>query len=475
MNTSPPSLRRRRVVQLAIGYAAVAFTISEVFDLVAEPWAIPSAYARPLHVALAAGFLLTLIIAFHHGERGTQKVTPTEVVLLVLVLIAGGLGIGFVWSSPDDGIASVRQANATDQAVAVLPFENLSPGDSAGFFADGVHEGVLTSLAQLPQLTVRGQSSVMAYRNSDKPLPEIGRELRVRFVISGSATMVGSRVRIRAQLVDAILDEYVWSSEFDRELTIDNMLDVQAEIVAHVARAATETLVPTDVRVQLLRSLSESGDWDAVVALADTLPAALARTGEVVTRHATALNRRNLANDRDRAITILEQYIRETGGDGDVYGNVGRIHKDRYLEAVASGDTVDARSYLNSAIEAYRSGFEREPTNYYPGVNAVTLLLLRDDDPARHEVQSLLPRVRRAVRDRFRDGENNFWQMATALHLAIAAQDWVEADSLVEAVRAQSAASWMIDTTVRDLRVLASTFSASGAARVSVIVSRLEG
>jgi hypothetical protein len=315
----------------------------------------------------------------------------------------------------------------------------------------------------------------MAYRNSNKPLPEIGRELNVRFVISGSATMIGSRVRIRAQLVDAILDEHVWSSEFDRELTIDNMLDVQTEIAAHVARAATHTLVPEDVRVQLLRSLSESGDWDAVVALADTLPAALARTGEVVTHHAMALNRRNQATDRSRAITLLEQYIRETGGDGDVYGSLGRIHKDRYLEAVAAGDAVSARSYLNSAIEAYRSGFEREPTNYYPGVNAITLLLRRDDEPARHEVESLLPRVRRAVWDRIRDGENNFWQMATALHLAIAAQDWVEADSLVEAVRARSAAPWMIDTTVRDLRVLASTFPASGAARVSALVSRLEG
>jgi hypothetical protein len=158
-----------------------------------------------------------------------------------------------------------------------------------------------------------------------------------------------------------------------------------------------------------------------------------------------------------------------------VYGSLGRIHKDRYSEAVAAGDSVDARSYLNSAIEAYRSGFEREPTNYYPGVNAITLLLRRNDEPARHEVENLLPRVRRAVWVRIRSGDANFWQMATALHLAIAAQDWVEADSLVEAVRTRSAASWMIDTTVRDLRLLASTLPAGGAARVTTIVSRLEG
>lgn len=89
---------------------------------------------------------------------------------------------------------------------------------------------------------------------------------------------------------------------------------------------------------------------------------------------AFALNRRNKEADRKKAISLLEKIVKERGADAETLGLMGRIHKNMYKEAKKNG-SIMASALLDEAIQAYLDGFNSDPRDYYPGVNAITLLI----------------------------------------------------------------------------------------------------
>jgi TolB-like protein len=98
-------------------------------------------------------------------------------------------------------------ANSADKSIAVLPFENLSDDkDNTAFFADGIHEDLLTNLANIRELRVVSRTSVMQYRGTRKPIPQIARELGVAYILEGSVRRAGTQVRITGQLIRAATD-----------------------------------------------------------------------------------------------------------------------------------------------------------------------------------------------------------------------------------------------------------------------------
>ncbi|MGD8868439.1 MAG: tetratricopeptide repeat protein [Gemmatimonadales bacterium] len=131
-------------------------------------------------------------------------------------------------------------------AIAVLPFANLSGGEDFAFFADGVHEDILTNLSQLDGLLVLSRTSVLQYRDSEKPIREIAAELGATAVLEGSVRRFENQVRITAQLIDAETDTHLWAERYDR--TLDDVFAVQSEIALEVARALQATLSPEDIR-----------------------------------------------------------------------------------------------------------------------------------------------------------------------------------------------------------------------------------
>src|SRR5262249_30056582 len=143
---------------------------------------------------------------------------------------------------------------------------------------------------------------------------------------------------------------------------------------------------------------------------------------------ALALNRRGAPGDQQRAIELMEKLTAETGGDGETFGILGRIYKDRYERARLGNDAGAAADNLERAVHYYRSGLEKNPNDYYPGINVVTLLVKRNDAAARAELEAILPRVRAAARARRDAGIPDFWELATELQLAVVARDWAAAD-----------------------------------------------
>ncbi len=150
---------------------------------------------------------------------------------------------------PPDRSALRVPAIAWDRpAVAVLPFDNMSPDPAEAYFADGMHDEIITQLAKISSLTVISRTSVMQFHETDMSVPEIAAQLGVTAVLEGAARRAGDTVRITAQLIDGRTDAHLWAETFDREFIPANVLAIQSEIARNVAQALAATLTPDELR-----------------------------------------------------------------------------------------------------------------------------------------------------------------------------------------------------------------------------------
>lgn len=151
----------------------------------------------------------------------------------------------------DAPAAAVLPRARLARRLAVLPLENLSGDPEQAYFVDGTHEALITDLARLGALRVIARTSMMRYKGTQKPLPEIARELNVDTVLTGSVLRSGDRMRITAQLLDAATEEHLWAGRYERELR--DVLSLQNEIVAAIARQVQLQLTPQE-QAQLARA-----------------------------------------------------------------------------------------------------------------------------------------------------------------------------------------------------------------------------
>jgi TolB-like protein/Flp pilus assembly protein TadD len=129
--------------------------------------------------------------------------------------------------------------------LAVLLFDNLNRDPELDYFAEGISDVLITELGNISSLRVISRQSMLHYKNSDKSLPDIARELKVDAIVEGSAMHVGNRVRINAQLVKAEPEEHLWARDFDCE--IGDALAVQARVARSVAESVHAAMTPQDL------------------------------------------------------------------------------------------------------------------------------------------------------------------------------------------------------------------------------------
>ncbi|MDI1337507.1 MAG: hypothetical protein PSU94_15095, partial [Lacunisphaera sp.] len=130
------------------------------------------------------------------------------------------------------------------KSVAVLPFTNMSEEKDSAFFADGMHEDILTNLALVRDLKVVSRTSVMEYRSTTKKIRQIAQELGVAYILEGSVRRVGSKVRVTGQLINAATDEHVWAKSYDRDIT--DIFAIQSELSQAIAAALSAALSPQE-------------------------------------------------------------------------------------------------------------------------------------------------------------------------------------------------------------------------------------
>jgi len=174
-------------------------------------------------VAQLVGAAATVFLALYFVDRAMdpsrqaqQNVGPT--------VTAG--------AAPVERVSLRRHSN--EKSLAVLPMQNFSADSRHDYFADGLTEALVASLAQVEGLRVTSRTSSMHYKGQRKPLPEIARELDVHMILEGSTVTQGDRLRVTAQLIEADTDEHLWAKTYDRPLR--DILTVQADIAAAVAR-----------------------------------------------------------------------------------------------------------------------------------------------------------------------------------------------------------------------------------------------
>lgn len=183
------------------------------------------------------------------ATRASGKPRIPVGLIVVVAAIAGITAVAISGNRDDPPSAAPASATSADatgappaapamdrRSIAVLPFTNMSEDPAANsFFADGVHEDLLTNLAYIGELRVVSRTSVMPYRDTRKPVKQIAEELRVGTLLEGSVRRAGDRVRVTAQLIDASTDEHIWAQTYDRELK--DVFAIQGELARAIAAA----------------------------------------------------------------------------------------------------------------------------------------------------------------------------------------------------------------------------------------------
>jgi hypothetical protein len=204
------------------------------------------------------------------------------------------------------------------------------------------------------------------------------------------------------------------------------------------------------VVIDLFLSYRAVKAWGDMVALVEHhMARPLAETVMVQEQYALALNR---AGQGERAERVLRELLERRGPSSETYGILGRVFKDRWEAALQRGESFLARGLLEKAIDAYLRGFETDWRDAYPGVNAVTLMELKEPpDPRR---QQLLPVVAYAVERRLATGRPDYWDHATRLELAVLANDEPKAGAALGDALAEVRETWEPETTARNLRLI---------------------
>ncbi len=164
--------------------------------------------------------------------------------LLGVVLAANPAGLrtralGIVSGRPSD-------VRIDAESLAVLPFETLSRGPEQESFADGMTEALITELAKVNKLKVTSRTSVMRYKQTKKPLPEVARELNVGAIVEGTIQCSGGRVRITANLLEGKTDKHLWAEAYERETR--DVLVLESEVARDIAGKIPTKLNPQKAR-----------------------------------------------------------------------------------------------------------------------------------------------------------------------------------------------------------------------------------
>ncbi len=175
---------------------------------------------------------------------GRKKNFVTKVVVLALLAtaLAGG---AYLFLRPRESASTGGPAALLEKSIAVLPLEDLSADKSNGYFADGIQDDLLSSLAKIKELKVISRSSVMGYRNTaTRNLREIGQQLGVAHILEGSVRRAPDRVLVNVALIDTRTSRQLWAEHYDR--TLADALTLQGELATEIAAALHATLSPEE-------------------------------------------------------------------------------------------------------------------------------------------------------------------------------------------------------------------------------------
>lgn len=296
------------------------------------------------------------------------------------------------------------------------------------------------------QLTVEGIPKDVA--NTKTALAERLREARNEATDSPIFQLVEGFPEIDHTKTDVFRDRVQYSTQVKERLARARAGGVEKLRALEKELGKIEDL-ESGVVIDLFLSYRGVKAWKDMIDLVKNMSPPLAETIMVQEQLALALNRDNQGEEAER---VLIDLLNKRGPSSETYGILGRVYKDRWEAAFKNGEQFLAQGLLDKAIEAYLSGFEADWRDAYPGINAVTLMELRDPPDSRR--QQILPVVAYAVERRIAAGKPDYWDHATRLELAVLAKDEQAAMAALGDTLASIRESWEPETTARNLRLI---------------------
>jgi len=233
-------------------------------------------------------------------------------------------------------------ANEEQKAIAVLPFENISPDKETDYFADGLAEELIVNLSGLRDMRVVPRTTSMQFRGSEKDVRKIGRQLGVRHIITGSVRKHHEKLRISVQLIEVASNTQLWAETYKGELA--DVFDIQEEVSKHIVDALMLKLSPTDKVVLEKRATLNAQAFDCYLRARDFLSR---RTRNSV-QFAIELF--------EKAIELDARYAAAYAGLGEAYGTIYRDfeREERWLDRALEA-SLRAIMYDSTLSEAYAS------------------------------------------------------------------------------------------------------------------------
>lgn len=290
---------------------------------------------------------------FAAESRQGEKHWPVHLIAAGALSVALLTAVMIVIRSPPKHHQDAQTSELTSpHSVAVLPFTNMSGDAEYEYISDGLTEELLNRLVGVPDLEVVGRTSSFYFKDRSLPLPEIGRQLKVRYLLEGSIRVATGEIRVTAQLVDATTGFHIWSDAYQSPLS--DSLTLQDEIAAAVVRrvapsllSAAETriagqkrrhpaVLDTYLRASQLFKNLRLDQIEEAIALYEQVIETDADFAEAYISLADALGlRRQLAEARptqaysDRIVRLLTRALEIDPDAGDAYANLGLEHLHR--------------------------------------------------------------------------------------------------------------------------------------------------
>ena len=270
-------IHRRSLWQVLGIYAVGAWVALQVVDVLAQNFGLPEWFPAFALALLVIGLPVVLATAVvQEGSRGPEpsvgagdRESPATAghgssggtLFTWKNAIFGGIGAFALWGvvaagwmlvgpaarpgAPEPGSSGAGAEATRDlRSVAVLPFATRTTSEEDEYFAEGMHDDLLTQLAKIDSLKVISRTSVMEYKGVNRNIREIADELEVATVVEGGVQRSGDRVRVNVQLIDASTDQHLWAETYDQELTAANVFAIQSDLAKKIAVALEATLTP---------------------------------------------------------------------------------------------------------------------------------------------------------------------------------------------------------------------------------------
>lgn len=250
---------------------------------------------------------------------------------------------------------------------------------------------------------------------------------------------------------DVFRDRVQYAKEIKKSLAKARTKGVEAvqQIEIELANKISIKEQESGVVIDLFLSYRAVKGWENMVELVKKMSRPLAKTVLVQEQYALALNRNGKGV---KAEQVLKQLLDKRGDSSETLGILGRVYKDRWETAVKTGKKIQAKTLLEKSIDAYLKGFEADFRDAYPGINAVTLMQIKEPPDPRFE--KVFPVVFFAVEQRVTKGTPDYWDYATLLELSVLNKDKEKAFDFTGEALEEVREIWEPETTMRNLGLI---------------------